>query len=89
MFSLPIFVGLDYHQKVIQVCVMDQTRKILANQSVENDPAAVLRVVAPFSGNVHAAIDTDSSNNASKSNCEFASFCEIIASSDALRFVLA
>ena len=46
MFSLPVFVGLDYHQKVIQVCVMDQTRKILANQSVENDPATVLRYVA-------------------------------------------
>ena len=57
MFSLPVFVGLDYHQKVIQVCVMDQTRKILANQSVENDPAAVLRVVAPFGANVHAAIE--------------------------------
>ena len=26
MFSLPIFVGLDYHQNVIQVCVMDQNR---------------------------------------------------------------
>ena len=57
MFSLPVFVGLDYHQKVIQVCVMDQTRKILANQSVDNDPATVLRVVAPFGANVHAAIE--------------------------------
>ena len=57
MFSLPVFVGLDYHQKIIQVCVMDQNRKILANQSVENDPAAVLRVVAPFGANVHAAIE--------------------------------
>jgi len=55
MFSLPIFVGLDYHQKIIQVCVMDQNRKILVNQAVANDPAAVLRVVAPFGSNVHAA----------------------------------
>ena len=45
MFNLPIFVGLDYHQKSIQVCVMDQQRKILTNQTVENDPEAVFRVV--------------------------------------------
>ena len=59
MFSLPIFVGLDYHQKVIQVCVMDQNRKILVNQTVENDPDAVGRVVAPFGSgsNVHVAIE--------------------------------
>jgi transposase len=33
------------------------TRKILANQSVDNDPDAVMRVVAPFGGNVHAALE--------------------------------
>jgi len=59
MFSLPIFVGLDYHQKVIQVCVMDQNRKILLNQTVENDPDAVHRVVTPFGSgsNVQVAIE--------------------------------
>jgi hypothetical protein len=34
-FNLPVFVGLDYHQKVIQVCVMDPFRKILVNQAVD------------------------------------------------------
>ena len=34
MLSLPIFFGLDYHQNSIQVCVMDQNRKILVHQSV-------------------------------------------------------
>ena len=57
MFNLPIFVGIDYHQKTIQVCVMDQQRKILTNQTVGNDPEAVFRVVAPFGSNVHAAIE--------------------------------
>ena len=38
MYNLPVFVGLDYHQNVIQVCVMDQNRKILVNQAVGNDP---------------------------------------------------
>ena len=37
MFNLPIFVGIDYHTNMIQVCVMDSQRKILANQSVAND----------------------------------------------------
>ena len=57
MYNLPVFVGLDYHQNVIQVCVMDQNRKILVNQSVGNDPNEVIRVVAPFGSNVHAAIE--------------------------------
>ena len=57
MLNLPIFVGLDYHQKIVQVCVMDQKRNILLNQAVENDAEAVLRVVAPYGSNVHAAIE--------------------------------
>ena len=48
MFTLPVFVGIDYHARTIQVCVMDSTRTILANQSVTNDPEAVFRVVAPL-----------------------------------------
>jgi len=57
MLNLPVYVGLDYHTHTIQVFVMDQQRKILTNQSVGNDPAAVFRVVAPFGPNVHAAIE--------------------------------
>jgi len=59
MLSLPIYVGLDYHLKVIQVCVMDQYRRILINETVENDPDAVGRIVAPFGTgtNVQVAIE--------------------------------
>jgi transposase len=57
MFNLPVFVGIDYHQKTLQVCVMDSQRKILANQSVANDPEAVFRLVAPFGNNIHIAIE--------------------------------
>jgi len=46
--NLPVFVGIDYHQKVIQVCVMDQQQKILLNQTGGNDPEAVFRTVAPY-----------------------------------------
>ena len=57
MFSLPIFVGFDYHQKFIQVCVMNQKRKNLANVTMANDLDAVHRVVAPFGSNVHVTIE--------------------------------
>src|SRR5215469_1803832 len=46
--KLPVF---------IEVCVMDQQRKILTNQSVDNDPEAVFRVVAPYGSKVYAAIE--------------------------------
>ena len=57
MFNLPIFVGLDYHQKSIPVCVMNQKRQILANVTVANDPDAVHQIVAPFGSNVSVAIE--------------------------------
>ena len=57
MFNLPVYVGIDYHTHTLQVCVMNQQRKILANQSVENNPEAVFNIVAPFGNNVHAAIE--------------------------------
>jgi len=64
MFNLPVFIGLDYHTKTIQVCVMDQKGKILANQSVGNDPHAVFRVVAPYGNNIHAAIESSTGSAA-------------------------
>jgi len=68
MFNLPLYVGIDYHTTTIQVCVMDQQRKILVNQSVPNDPEAVFRLVAPFGNNIHAAIEasTGTANFAEK-----------------------
>jgi transposase len=45
MQSVTRFVGLDYHQESVQVCVLDETGKVLANRRVENrwqDMAAVL-----------------------------------------------
>ena len=37
MSSVPIFVGLDYHQDSVQVCVLDRQGEKLCNRSVEND----------------------------------------------------
>src|SRR5215469_13077122 len=64
MFNLPVFVGLDYHTHTIQVCVMNQQRKILANQSVANDPYAVFQVVAPYGTHVEVAIEASTGSAA-------------------------
>jgi len=46
MFNLPVFVGIDYHTNTLQVCVMNQQRKILVNQSVEHSPESVFPIWA-------------------------------------------
>jgi len=46
MSSVPVFVGLDYHQDAVQVCVLDQTGKRLCNCSVENESHVIERVIA-------------------------------------------
>jgi transposase len=44
MSSLALFVGLDYHQDSVQVCVLDAAGKRLTNRSVENDAALIAQV---------------------------------------------
>lgn len=43
MNSVPVFVGLDYHQDSVQVCVLDQTGKQLCNRSVDNEVSEIER----------------------------------------------
>ncbi len=50
------FVGLDYHQDFVQVCVMDALGKILQNSKVENDWRRIVAAV-PKGGTVHAALE--------------------------------
>jgi transposase len=52
MSNLPVFVGLDYHQDSVQVCVLDQAGKVLLNRASANDPDALGRLVAPLGGAV-------------------------------------
>src|ERR687895_2288104 len=59
--SQTVFVGLDYHARSVQVCVLDREGKQLANRSSPNDWQAVQRVVGRVSGEgvqVQAAIET-------------------------------
>ena len=57
MNKIPVFVGLDYHQMVIQVCVMDAQGGVLLNQQCENDPQQVIRLAEKSGDVVRASIE--------------------------------
>ena len=48
MSSVPVFVGLDYHQDSVQVCVLDPDGKVLANRSVANEGKLIQRLACQF-----------------------------------------
>ena len=48
MSIVPVFVGLDYHQDSIQVCVVNQQGDVLLNRSAKNDCRDVARLVRPL-----------------------------------------
>ena len=44
--TLPLFVGLDYHQQAVQVCVLDAQGRQLLNRPLDNDSRAIAAAVA-------------------------------------------
>jgi transposase len=48
MSNVPVFVGLDYHQDSIQVCVLNQDGDVLLNRPAASDYQAVARLVQPL-----------------------------------------
>ena len=48
MSNLPVFVGLNYHQDSIQVCVLNQQGDVLLNRSARNDSAELHRLISPL-----------------------------------------
>jgi transposase len=48
MSNIPVFVGLDYHQDSIQVCVLNQQGEVLLNRSARNDSQELARLVHPL-----------------------------------------
>ncbi len=52
-----LFVGLDYHQNCVQVCIMDHTGQVLANGTCGNDAAEIVERVTRFGDRVEAAIE--------------------------------
>lgn len=58
MSNVPVFVGLDYHQDSVQVCVMDGVGKVLRNESYENDASVIATVIERHGTSIHAAIES-------------------------------
>jgi hypothetical protein len=57
MSSLTLFVGLDYHQAFVQVCVMNRAGKVLTNRRCDNSAEAIVRCVEAHGEEVAAAIE--------------------------------
>ena len=45
MTKIPVFVGLDYHQESIQVCVLESEGNALMNRKLPNRAAAIIEAV--------------------------------------------
>lgn len=57
MKSIPVYVGLDYHQDSVQVCVLDRSGNVLRNGSYENDALVIATVAENHGTQVRAAIE--------------------------------
>ena len=57
MSSVTVFVGLDYHQDSVQVCVLDAAGGVLSNKPCRNDTAMIVQRVAAFGDRAFAAIE--------------------------------
>src|SRR5438093_1310042 len=58
MCSLPVFVGLDYHDSSVRVCVLDSDGSELANADRTNDWQAIAQFAERFGRPVRAAIES-------------------------------
>jgi len=58
MCSLPVFVGLDYHDASVRVCVLDTDGSELANADRRNDWKAIAEFADRFGRPVQAAIES-------------------------------
>jgi transposase len=57
MTSIPVYVGLDYHDSVVQVCVLDAAGKVLCNRPSENDCEAIIEHAGRFGTVIRAAVE--------------------------------
>jgi transposase len=58
MASLACFVGLDYSDESVQVCLLDEQGKQLANRGCRNDWQSISALVAQHGGVAQAAIES-------------------------------
>ena len=57
MGNVPVFVGLDYHQDSVQVCVLDRQGRRLLNRSCPNEWRAIAAAVEPLGRVERAAVE--------------------------------
>ena len=57
MTNLACFVGLDYHHKSVQVCVLDEAGRVRLNRACANDWRAIVAAVAPQGQVMRAAVE--------------------------------
>jgi transposase len=57
MSNVAVFVGLDYHQDSVQVCVLDQEGRQLLNRSCPNDWRRIAQAVEPVGRVRRAAVE--------------------------------
>ena len=57
MSTVTCFVGLDYHQDAVQVCVLDRDGRRLLNRSCPNDWRAIAAAVEPLGRVQRAAVE--------------------------------
>lgn len=58
MKRIPVFVGLDYHQGSVQVCVEDGPGRVLGNRRCPSDAGAIIEFVERHGKVVGAAIES-------------------------------
>lgn len=58
MDTVAVFVGLDYHDETVQVCVMDRDGRVLANKCCANERRAIVDCVHRHGRRVQAAVES-------------------------------
>jgi transposase len=58
MDTIPVFVGLDYHQSAVQVCVVDQAGRVLGNRRCANAMAEVAAYAQQFGAVQRVAVES-------------------------------
>lgn len=80
MESVPVFVGLDYHSRSVQVCVVDAGGRVLLNRRCESAVGEVVGVIEELGSVRQVAIE---------SCCGAAAFAEDLAAATGWRVTLA
>ena len=58
MCTLPVIVGLDYSDRAVQVCVLDQAGKVVGNRACDNDWQAIVKFAEARGTVIRAAIES-------------------------------